>query len=249
MFGRLRAIRKRTGGPDRPDGATIAWVKSSPGSWLAHHFPGPRFTPPQDPDGERIEQLAGATNALGPQPLWEKYPDIQKIRTSDQIRTSREMGCLYAWLVKRRRPSELVEIGTGFGVSGMYWLSGLESNQEGELLTFEPNEAWARIAEANLAAIGTRFRLVRGTFEEQIDAHLGPQTPIDIIFIDGIHIGDVVVRQIETARRKLMPDALAVFDDIDFSPDMTDCWNCLAQESWVKASIEVNSHVGIIELF
>ena len=81
----------------------------------------------------------------------------------------------------------MVEFGTAFGVSGMYWLSGLESNNFGELLTFDPNEVWAEIARKNLSGISNRFQLVNGTFEDNIDAYLGSDRQIDMAFIDVIH--------------------------------------------------------------
>lgn len=115
------------------------------------------------------------------------------------------MGNLFANLVKKRKPSVIVEFGTAFGVSGMYWIAGLEANNYGELLTFEPNKVWAEIARKNLSAIGSRFQLVIGTFEENIDLYLGHDRRIDIAFIDAIHTSEFVIPQF-----KLVIDRLAV---------------------------------------
>ena len=112
------------------------------------------------------------------------------------------MGRFFSWLVTNRRPSVIVEFGTAFGVSGMYWLFGLESNGGGTLLTFEPNDVWARIAEANLVAIGRRFELTVGTFEENIDRNLSPGERIDIAFIDAIHTSEFGGAAVRARRRQ-----------------------------------------------
>jgi predicted O-methyltransferase YrrM len=38
------------------------------------------------------------------------------------------------------KPRLVVEVGTAFGVSGMYWLLGLRGS--GRLVTFDPNNVW-----------------------------------------------------------------------------------------------------------
>ena len=47
----------------------------------------------------------------------------------------------------QRRPEIIVEFGSGFGVSGMYFAAGLEDNQSGHLYSFEINDEWADVAE------------------------------------------------------------------------------------------------------
>jgi predicted O-methyltransferase YrrM len=232
----------------------IQWTRRAPG-WLADNMPGPVLRPPAAPAKREIERRARLTEAKGPQPLWSGYRAVAsyrahaggETRTSEDVRTQPVMGDAFAWLAARRRPGVLVECGSAFGVSGMYWLSGLEQAGAGEFLGFEPNEIWAAIAEENLAAIGRRFRLVRGTFEDHLDAVLGGR-PIDLAFIDAIHTSAFVNAQYDIVRRHAGPGALVLLDDITFSDDMAACWRDVAERPEVRASLSIAGRVGVVEL-
>ena len=130
----------------------------------------------------------------------------------------------------------------------MYWLTGLEANGAGKLFTFEPHRDWAAIARENLRSIGTRFELIEGTFEEKVGSILGDGPSIDIAFIDAIHTSEFVLPQFEQVVQRLKPGGLVLFDDIDFSDDMADCWRGLAHDDRVLSSVAVAGHVGIVEI-
>ena len=203
----------------------------------------------------KIETLADRSDSLGPKPLWAGYENVQNYptttknaqRRANAVRTKQALGRTFTWLAKQRMPAGIVEFGTAFGVSGMYWLAGLEMAQSGRLYTFEPNEIWAEIAKGNLAQISDRFLLTIGTFEENAATVLSPSS-IDIAFVDAIHTGEFVYAQYEILRTYLKPHALVVFDDISFSRDMHDCWLDIANRPEVLTSLTLNTRVGIIEL-
>jgi predicted O-methyltransferase YrrM len=207
-------------------------------------------------DFERIERCAADTERLGIQPLWEGYRDVfdyprrheSAQRTSDQVRSSALAGRFFAWLTARREPNVIVEFGTAFGVSGMYWLAGLERNQRGRLLTFEPNEIWAKIADRNLASISDRYHLTIGTFEESIENALRSGEEVDIAFVDAIHTSEFVFRQFQILVPRMRTGGLILFDDINFSSEMAQCWMSLASHPQVRASASIDGHVGIVEL-
>jgi predicted O-methyltransferase YrrM len=154
------------------------------------------------------------------------------------------MGKLFSWLAKERNPAHVVEFGTAFGVSGMYWLAGMET---GHLHTFEPNPDWAEFAKANLSAISPRFTLTSGTFEDQGPRVLQPGS-VDIAFIDAIHTSEFVDRQYEVLKPLMAPGSLILFDDLLFSQDMTDCFDRIAREPHLTASARLGRRVGVIEL-
>ncbi|HEY2616211.1 MAG TPA: class I SAM-dependent methyltransferase [Acetobacteraceae bacterium] len=157
------------------------------------------------------------------------------------------MGRVFAWLAAARQPQAVVEIGTAFGISGMYWLAGLEIAGSGMLYTFEPNVDWASFAEANLKSISTRFLLIRGTFEEKALDVLADVRP-EIAFVDAIHTAAFVGAQYELLKKLMAPGGLILFDDINFSEDMRQCWSALAHAPEAAASAQLGSRVGILEL-
>ena len=125
-----------------------------------------------------VEKRCRLTNETGEHPLWSGYSTVKnyknahsKVRRSNNVRTSSEYGRLYVWLVDRLRAKTVVEYGTAFGSTGMYWLSGLK-HTGGKLFTYEPNDIWAELAAKNLSAISSNYALIRGTFEHHADRTL-----------------------------------------------------------------------------
>lgn len=229
---------------------TATWVKKGDGSWLAQHLGGATVRPASTPFSSRIEKLADQTDRMGPQPLWDGYGADNvagDTRMPSGVRTTATMGNFYSWLVRARQPGVIVEFGTAFGVSGMYFLAGLEANGKGTLLTFEPNEVWRRMAVACLEKIGTRFVSVAGTFEDRIDAALPAGARIDMAFIDAIHTSAFVTPQLELVMARCSDRALVILDDIDFSDDMRSCWNRVARDARFVSSVALGQRVGLLE--
>jgi predicted O-methyltransferase YrrM len=190
---------------------------------------------------EAIRQRANLTARVGRQPLWDGYGQGHATRTPDQVKTDPTMGMLYADLITKLEPKVVVEFGTAFGMSGMYWLINLT----GHLYTFEVNPIWADIARSNLSAISDRFTLTVGTFEDNL--RVLPDL-IDVAFIDAIHTSECVNPQFDLVASRCRPGSVVVFDDINFSDDMRDCWNALAFDPRVQASAMLGRRVGIVEL-
>jgi predicted O-methyltransferase YrrM len=144
-------------------------------SWMSSNIESMTFDSVDDQLMTRIEEIAMKTEKKGPLPLWKGYADVKNYphavgsdaaRSSQEVRTHRPTGRFFTLLTMKRNPLIVVEFGTAFGMSGMYWLVGLEKNGRGHLYTFEPNEIWARIAHDNLAEISNRFTGTMGTFED-----------------------------------------------------------------------------------
>jgi predicted O-methyltransferase YrrM len=237
-----------------PHRLSVEVHRASEGSWLARLLPAGGLAPAAVDQEATIEAIARSTQRLGRQPLWEGYRSMASYacsrtegRSSDEVRSPLAFGRFYAWLAAERRPAAIVEFGTAFGISGMYWLAGLKRAGAGELLTFEPNAIWAGIARRNLGRISPRFTLILGTFEENAAAALAGRT-VEMAFVDAIHTSAFVHRQFDILRRHLAPGALVLFDDINFSDDMRACWAEIARQDSLAASASVGNRVGIVEL-
>ncbi|MDY7100865.1 MAG: class I SAM-dependent methyltransferase [Actinomycetota bacterium] len=242
----LKAIVR--GGLDRTRLVPVRWHRRPTSSWLSSFLKAP-VTRVAPLEGERgVERRASATAALGPLPVWDGYPTSGDLAwSSDEVRTSPALGALYSRLVMARRPSVVVEFGTGFGVSGMYWLLGLEAVGRGTLHTFEPNAGWYPLACENLSSVSHRFVATHGTFEDHVDRVVGGK-PIDIAMIDAIHTRDAVMAQYAMVVERLAAGGIVVLDDIDASDEMLACWRDLASAPEVRASARLGTRVGLLEL-
>ena len=205
---------------------------------------------------DKIENLSTATKELDAKPLWIGYENLEDyptfigknaVRRPHNVSISPEIGEIFTWLVINRKPNLIVEFGTAFGVSGMYWLAGLEINQKGQMLTFEPNEEWADIADNNLSKICNRYLLTKGTFEDNFHVLEAQEYGADLVFIDAIHKSDFVHSQLNLILKEVEPGALIVFDDINFSVDMKDFWKSTSEDTKYAGSFEFGN-VGVIEL-
>lgn len=206
------------------------------------------------PQFETIEERIHKTQQLGKQPLWDGYSGLQRYgrdvgpgaqRSVKQVRSTPALCRFYAWLVTKKHPQAVLEFGAAFGVSGMYWLSGLEANNSGHLYSFEPNEVWFSIARENFAAVSARATFANETFEEGVE---DVPHQVDIALIDAIHTRDFVISQFALVRQVARPGALIIFDDINFSGDMRRCWQEIASDQDFVAVWELNGRVGMVEL-
>ncbi len=227
--------------------------KKSADAWLTKNIPEGTWTPPACRDATQIEERRRMTDAKGKQPLWEGYKALKQYQRTDTERSATEvstfgpLGRAFTDLVRKRRPSLIVEIGTAFGLSGMHWLSGIKETGVGHLLTFEPNALWAGQAEENLRSVDTRFTLVRGTFEDHVAQQLKPGNHMDIALIDAIHTSAFVLPEFEMVLKHAVPGALILIDDIDFSDDMRDCWKTLWNDPRVLAAVSFG-RLGVLEM-
>lgn len=228
----------------------LSWSRRHPDAWLASQFAGQQVVPPVSRFNRKIEELAETTNQLGEQALWEGYPteDGRRTRLPNEVRTSGILGDFYSQLVVLKKPRTIVEVGSGFGVSGMYWAAGLEQLGEGELLTFEPNRTWADIARRNIGRVSNRFTLVNGMFEENIERSLPGGKQVDISFIDAIHTCAFVLLQMDLLLPRSAEGGLILLDDINFSDDMEAFWQEISTDSRFAASVALGHRVGLLEL-
>nr|WP_302477701.1 class I SAM-dependent methyltransferase [Ruegeria arenilitoris] len=142
------------------------------------------------------------------------------------------------------KPNQVVEIGSAFGVSGMYWCAGLSALRAGEFTGFEPNSAWSPYAKSNITAILKDARLIKGTFEENLAE--APDS-IDLAFIDAIHTPEFVDTQLNLVLERSHKGTLIVLDDIRFSTEMSDYWLQVRDDARFSAAFEFTRRVGFLE--
>lgn len=239
-------------------GLSISWVRKNQNSWIARTLPNKFAKFPETVDHVKFERTAAALNKTGPHPLWDGYraayssdpsipwSDMDMERLPDQVRTQPQMARFFSWLAENRNPDLIVEVGTAFGISAMYWAHGLRASG-GRLLTFDPNPKWHKLAVDHLSVFGPKVSAVLGTFEDNIEVTAG-DTPIDIAFVDAIHTQKFVSAQIELLIPRMKDGGLILMDDITFSDDMADCWSAWARDHRIKSSAAINGRVGLMEI-
>ncbi|SLN34429.1 hypothetical protein TRL7639_01566 [Falsiruegeria litorea R37] len=202
---------------------------------------------------EKIETAVYRTMNKGKLPLWSAYKRVRNYgvrigddpkRNVEEVRTQPDYCRFYSWLAAQLEPQAVLEFGSGFGVSGMYWLAGMK-DAGGTLFSFEPNRLWTPIVRDNFAVVGGSYDLTEGTFEGSVDR---VTEPVNIALIDGIHTRYFVRQQLTLVEGIAAKGAIVLIDGINFSKSMEKCWSEIqAREDFVGVW-EIGARVGVVEL-
>lgn len=226
---------------------TVHWINKQPDTFLSNWIKSTNLRPKIAISAIKIELVASKTNKIGEQELWEGYGLKDETRSPQVVRTSWLFGLLYRELAIKFKSHVIVEFGAAFGVSGMYWLSAIAYNEMGHLYSFEPNRIWYPYANYNMASIDSRYTLVEGTFEENIEDCLKGESTIDIALIDAIHKPEFVQKQLGIILDYSSDHLIVIIDDIYFSNEMYEFWKEIANDSKYAGSVEIGERIGILE--
>jgi predicted O-methyltransferase YrrM len=135
-------------------------------------------------------------------------------------------------------PSVILELGTAGGVSGAYWLAG---RPQSILKTIEGDPVVAALARNNFNRLGLySAEVIDGNFETVLPGLLTQLKSIDLVFIDGHHTGEALLRYIDIISPYLNPHhGVMVLDDIHWSRDMSNAWEKLKSNSDWPLSIDL----------
>jgi predicted O-methyltransferase YrrM len=127
-------------------------------------------------------------------------------------------GVVLYMIIRRTRPSLLLECSPGYGYSTLYMLAALKANGYGRLLSFEqsPTRIEKALAAASAAGYGSLVKFIAGDARVEI-----PQTfksdelaSLDFAFIDSDHSYEFAMWYVERILRNLRDDAIIHIHDI-----------------------------------
>lgn len=149
-------------------------------------------------------------------------------------------------LARALRPASVVELGSCVGISAAYQAAALAMNGGGTLVTLEGAPALAARTAETLDGLGlsARARVVEGRFADTLDGVLAGAAPVGLAFVDGHHVGSATLDYAERILAATAPEAVLVFDDIAWSPDMAAAWRALAADPRFALTLDLRT-VGI----
>ena len=117
--------------------------------------------------------------------------------------------------------SSTLELGTSLGLTSAYLARHSQT-----LTTVEGNPHILTLAQSHWTQLGiANIRSFSGEFDARWDDFADRK--YDLVFIDGNHRGEALVRYVEKSLPLLHPDGVMVCDDIHWSPDMEAAWEHL----------------------
>jgi predicted O-methyltransferase YrrM len=131
----------------------------------------------------------------------------------------------------------IIELGTSLGISTAYMAGSCFPTT---VYTIEGCHATAAIAHENFTEAGlSNIKILEGSFEEILPSFAkNPDTP-GLVFIDGNHRKEPVIRYFNEIAAISGRDTVVIVDDINYSKEMAEAWNELKKHERVSVSIDV----------
>ncbi len=141
-------------------------------------------------------------------------------------------GYLLFRLVRELQPAAGVELGACVGISAAYQAAAMELNGKGRMISLEGATVLAErsqqtIDELHLSDRGT---VLLGQFSDTLPGTLADTTPLQWAFVDGHHDETATLEYMEQILGAAAPDAVLVFDDINWSPGMARAWRTIVAD-------------------
>jgi predicted O-methyltransferase YrrM len=175
----------------------------------------------------------------------EKLKSIKR-KVSEIARNSpvpEKYGTLLSNLASEFGKPIIVELGTSFGISTMYMAA---SCPEALVYTIEGSTAIAEIAEQNFNNAGiTNIKLLTGSFEEMLPGIVETGIKPGLVFIDGNHRKDPVLKYFDLLAEWSDYKTVIVIDDIYYSREMEEAWNEIKQNERVSVTVDI-FRMGIV---
>ena len=180
---------------------------------------------------------AGSSMGLG------KEREVGSIAGS-VLKPPRQARLLYR-LVRQFRPGTVLELGTSLGITTAYLA---RAASPATVITLEGCPDTLRIAREGLARLGIgNVEAVEGAFGDTLPGILERIGHVDLAFIDGHHDRDATLGYFELLLTRSHEGTVLVFDDIHWSPGMSEAWDRIRQHARATVTVDLY-HLGLVFL-
>ena len=142
-------------------------------------------------------------------------------------------------LSKTKIVNNILEIGTNLGVSGQYFIKGLEDKKNTKFITLEGVKRLCEIALSRFDSLSNhdRFEVIHGLYDKTLPEVVKSNTRFDLVFIDGNHQYEATLNYFEMLKDNLADKAMVIFDDIHWSVGMRRAWREICEQKGIVFSI------------
>lgn len=143
---------------------------------------------------------------------------------------------------------DMVEFGTSLGISTAYQAFGAKKSEDPiHFVSLEGSQNLVELATINFNDLGIQdsIELVQGNFDDTLGEVLQNFQKIDYVFLDGNHRKEPTLRYFEQLLLKAHNDTVFIFDDINWSNEMSEAWEAIKAHPKVTVSIDL-FYIGIV---
>ena len=154
--------------------------------------------------------------------------------------SSKKWTSFFYELSKTKNVNNILEVGTNLGVSGQYFLKGLDEKTKSIFITIDGVKKLCEIATDRFNHISDkrRFKVINGLYDEKLLELKKLNIKFDLVFIDGNHRFDATIKYFELLKKQLAQNAIVIFDDIHWSSGMTRAWESIIKDDSICFSID-----------
>lgn len=140
-------------------------------------------------------------------------------------------------IAKYYLPENIIELGTGAGISTSYIKKGAPNSK---MTTLEGCASLAARANESLLELGFEdIKIAVGNFEATLDNVLNSYNQLDFVFFDGNHRKEPTIRYFNKCIERSNENTIFVFDDIHWSAGMEEAWEEIKKDSRVIVTIDL----------
>jgi len=135
------------------------------------------------------------------------------------------------------RPSVIIELGTGLGISTAYLAAGAP---EARLLSIEADWQKSDYARKLMVSLGfANVEIVTGLFDDLIANAPECKNEKVLVFLDGNHRYDSTIRYLNHFLESASKELLMILDDIHWSGEMERAWKEIVKLNEVRVSLDL----------
>lgn len=135
------------------------------------------------------------------------------------------------------KPKTMLEMGTAAGLSTSYLKFPVP---ESKMISLEGCLNLASVAEKTFKELNIKNIGIRtGDFENTLPAVLQEFKTLDFVFFDGNHKKEATLNYFSQCVERIAENSMFVFDDIHWSPGMSEAWDIIKNDPRVTLSIDL----------
>ncbi len=151
-------------------------------------------------------------------------------------------GVFLHLLVKKYRPSSLLELGTCLGISTFYLATG---NKDTKVTSVEGCKNLCNFSKKTLNDFGVQnVKILNAIFDDVLEDLLIKQQP-GLVFIDGNHDKASTLKYFHLCMANAASFLIIVFDDIHWSRGMEEAWSEICRNKKTSVTIDL-FRMGIV---
>lgn len=181
----------------------------------------------------------------------ESDPLRPYVRTvARKISIKKKWGSFLHSLIRFTEAQRVLELGTGYGLSGLYIAQGMLEcypMRTCMFITLENDTERINKARYNFRRVGyDDFAVIKsGEMADNLAAALRDLKPPDLVLLDGPADGALVQDFFATIQKDSFPGTLVIITNIHRSRSMTKCWRTIKTDTGLAASVDL-WHWGIL---